>query len=77
MVTAPVDLILSKVALEAIALCAQTSAEAINAALMLDTTNDDAFIFKLLIVYLLRTALNYETAFYLQILIHFQSIYLY
>jgi hypothetical protein len=70
-----VDLILSKVALEAIALCAQTRVEATNAALMPDTRNDDAFIFKLLDVYLLRTVLNYEPAFYLQILIHFQSIY--
>jgi hypothetical protein len=49
MVTALVALILSKVALEAIALCAQTSAEATNAARIPDTTNDDAFIFKLLI----------------------------
>jgi hypothetical protein len=49
MVTAPVALILSKVALEAIALCAQTSVEATNAARIPDTTNDDAFIFKLLI----------------------------
>jgi hypothetical protein len=77
MVTAPVDLILSNVALEAIALCAQTRVEATNAALMPDTRNDDAFIFKLLVVYLLRTVLNYEPAFYLQILIHFQSIYIY
>jgi hypothetical protein len=48
-VTAPVALILSKVALEALALCAQTSVEATNAARIPDTTNNDAFIFKLLI----------------------------
>ena len=34
MVTAPVDLILSKVALEAIALCVKTSNEATNADLI-------------------------------------------
>jgi hypothetical protein len=49
MVTAPVALILSKVALEAITPCAQTSVEATNAALIPDTRNDDAFILKLLI----------------------------
>jgi len=43
-------LILSKVALEAIALWAQISVEAINAALIPDTRNDDAFIFELLIL---------------------------
>jgi hypothetical protein len=42
-------LILSKVALEAIALCAQTKVEATNATLMPDTRNDDAFISELLI----------------------------
>jgi hypothetical protein len=45
MVTAPVALILSKVALEAIALCAQTSVDATNAALIPDIANDDNFIF--------------------------------
>jgi hypothetical protein len=45
MVTAPAALILSKVALEAIAPCAQTSAETTNAALIPDTRNDDVFIF--------------------------------
>jgi hypothetical protein len=66
MVTAPEDLILSKVALDAIAPCAQTSAEATNAALMLDTTNDDAFIPKLLIGCLYRTALNNQLVLNLQ-----------
>jgi hypothetical protein len=51
-VTAPVALILSNVALEAIALFAHTRVEATNAALMPDTRNDDAFIFKLLVGYL-------------------------
>jgi hypothetical protein len=60
-VTAPVDLILSKVALDAIAPCAQTSAEATNAALIPDTTNDDTFILKLLIGCLYRTAFNNQS----------------
>jgi hypothetical protein len=66
MVTAPVALILSKVALEAIAPCAQTKAEATNAALIPDTRNNDAFIFKLPIGCLLKTALNTQLLFNLQ-----------
>jgi hypothetical protein len=45
MVTAPVALILSKVALEAMELCEQTSNEATNAALIPEIINNDFFIF--------------------------------
>jgi hypothetical protein len=46
MVTTPVALILSKVVLEAIALCEQTSNEATNGALIAEIINNGAFIIK-------------------------------